>query len=294
MKILTKGTCPDCGREANITSQGICAFCRQRKTNARNRNNEYIPYILLPEEARRRSESISVGLRKNREEKIVTKPTAIRAKTTPVNKTMENRNIIDGVRILRECGSEIPEDTLKNVFQVLDATDKLKSIFTIITHSTSQQAILDLDQALNVAERKLQHDWEYNGFREEDDIKFKGFLTWRRSIKGNIFFWKKLYSTNTLVELQRAWNAYTSDPTEKVVLHGDRDNLSSRLKRYQITTESISTILNTRRPFTRVFYATNKEEAYKSFVDWLGDRQLHENKSKTTIVELDAEGTNGN
>ena len=195
------------------------------------------------------------------------------------------------IQTLRGCGCDIPEDTLEEVLKVLVSTDKLKDVFMTIAESDSQQAILDLEQALNVVERKLQHDWEYNGFQEVDDIRFKGFLTWRRVLKGAIFFWKKLYQTNALIEMQRAWNAYTSDPNDKILLAGDR--IDSRMKRYQITTDSISTIFNTRRPFTRVFYATSKEEAYKAFVKWMADRQLHEDKSKTTIVELNMEGEDG-
>ena len=195
------------------------------------------------------------------------------------------------IQTLRGCGCDIPEDTLEEVLKVLVSTDKLKDVFMTIAESDSQQAILDLEQALNVVERKLQHDWEYNGFQEVDDIRFKGFLTWRRVLKGAIFFWKKLYQTNALIEIQRAWNAYTSDPNDKILLAGDR--IDSRMKRYQITTDSISTIFNTRRPFTRVFYATSKEEAYKAFVKWMADRQLHEDKSKTTIVELNMEGEDG-
>jgi len=161
---------------------------------------------------------------------------------------------------------------------------------TIVTNE-NQQGLLDLEQALNVVERKLQHDWEYNGFQQEDDIKFKNFLTWRRTLKGAIFFWKKLYQTNALIEMQRAWNAYTQDPNEKILLAGDR--IDSMMKRYQITTETISTIFNTHRPFTRVFYASDRDIAYNQFVKWLADRQLHEDKSKTTIVELGVEGEDG-
>ena len=91
--------------------------------------------------------------------------------------------------------------------------------------------------------------------------------------------------------MQRAWNAYTQDPNEKILLAGDKIN--SSMKRFQITTESISTIFNTRRPFTRVFYATSQDEAYKAFVKWMNDRQLHEDKTKTTIVELTSEGEDG-
>ena len=91
--------------------------------------------------------------------------------------------------------------------------------------------------------------------------------------------------------MQRAWNAYTSDPNDKIILAGEK--MESSMKRFQITTESISTILNTRRPFTRVFYATDKEHAYEMFKQWMSERQLHENKSKTTIVELTNEGIDG-
>jgi predicted transcriptional regulator len=192
---------------------------------------------------------------------------------------------------LRAYGCEIPEENLKSVLNVLVATDKLKDIVTAITGDANQQAMLDLEQALNVVERKLQHEWEFNGFKEEDDAKFKGFLTWRRVLKGAIFFWKKLYQTNTIVELQKAWHAYTSDPSDKQLMSGDR--IDSRMKRYQITTDSISTIFNSRRPFTRIFYATSEEEAYKQFVKWMSDRQLHEDKSKTTIVELTPAGEDG-
>jgi predicted transcriptional regulator len=192
---------------------------------------------------------------------------------------------------LRVYGCEIPEENLKSVLNVLVATDKLKDIVTAITGDANQQAMLDLEQALNVVERKLQHEWEFNGFKDEDDAKFKGFLTWRRVLKGAIFFWKKLYQTNTIVELQKAWHAYTSDPSDKPLMAGDR--IDSKMKRYQITTDSISTIFNSRRPFTRIFYATSEEEAYKQFVKWMSDRQLHEDKSKTTIVELTPAGEDG-
>ena len=93
-----------------------------------------------------------------------------------------------------------------------------------------------------------------------------------------------------MIEIQRAWNAYTADPTEKILLAGDINRTTSPQKRFQITTESISTILNTRRPFTRIFYAETKEAAYEVFKKWMADRQLHEDKTKTTIVELANEG----
>ena len=91
--------------------------------------------------------------------------------------------------------------------------------------------------------------------------------------------------------MQRAWNSYTQDPNDKILLVGDR--IDSTMKRFQITTESISTIFNTRRPFTRVFYATDEEHAHAMFVKWMSDRNLHEDKSKTTIIELKSEGEDG-
>lgn len=306
--------------------EGICEICKRRKQNMRSRGKEYIPYKDLSDYAKKRVDALQEAQARRNEEAvteievpvpektvkvvenyyqakaeqnpaiahIVEKP--IETPSSPVTPATSSNNIVENalsntngfINTLRECGCEIPQDTLKDVLDVLVSTDKLKDIFMTIAKSDSQQAILDLEQALNVVERKLQHDWEYNGFQEADDIKFKGFLTWRRVLKGAIFFWKKLYQTNALIEMQRAWNAYTQDPTEKVLLAGDKIN--STQKRYQITTESISTIFNTRRPFTRVFYAPSEEDAHKLFVKWMADRQLHEDKSKTTIVELKTDG----
>lgn len=320
---ITIGTCPDCGREeVEINeSAGICNRCKVRKTNAKHRNKEYIPYIKLSEAEKRKIDVMSNAQeeRKKKEETIENNKEIpipkmpvienyyqmkaennpviahiVEPKETPkkIEKTLDPlSDQTSFINTLRGYGCEIPEETLKDILNVLVSTDKLKDVFMTIARSDSQQAILDLEQALNVVERKLQHDWEYNGFQEVDDIKFKGFLTWRRVLKGAIFFWKKLYQTNALIELQRAWNAYTADPNDKILLAGDR--IDSKQKRYQITTDSISTIFNTRRPFTRVFYATSKEDAYSQFTKWMNDRQLHEDKSKTTIVELTVEGEDG-
>ena len=281
MKEMKIGYCPDCGQDnVELNLHGICKKCSQRKANMMHRKGYYIPYINWPKEKKERSESISNGQQHYQKqlETIVAQKNIV--------KTEENNNDSQSQFILslRECGCEIPENNLKETLETLVATNKLKEIILTIAKDSNQQALVDLDQALNVVERKLQHTWEYNGFKEEDDIKFKNFLTWRRTLKGAIFFWKKLYETNTLVELQKAWNAYSQDPNEKLLI--GRDKINSTLKRYQITTESISTILNTRKPFTRVFYATTKENAYELFTKWMSDRQLHENKSKTTIVEL--------
>lgn len=310
-KFITKGLCADCGKEENLNADGICVRCVRRKINSQNRGKEYVRYLDLTEQERNKIDAfIEARNKKKRLEEAIEEPISIEApdsenyyqskaeqepiKTHPV-KTIENlpetlEGQLDFVKILRECGCEIPEENLKEVLNVLLATNKLKDIFMTIADSDNQDTLLDLDQSLNVAERKLQHNWEYNGFQEADDIKFKGFLTWRRMLKGAIFFWKKLYQTNTLIELQKAWHAYTADPSEKPFLSGDKPD--STLKRYQITTESISTIFNTRRPFTRVFYAQSQEKAYEIFVKWMADRQLHENKAKTTIVELTSEGEN--
>jgi len=310
------GICPDCGKEAGLTIHGICEKCQVRKINATRRGKEYIPYLSLPEDKKRKIDTYQAAQRKRNEEpvevevvmpkiqhpenyyqakasqNVVTSTPSITIVPKPTKTNVDSLSDPDGlVKILRGCGCEIPEKDLNDVLNVLISTDKLKDIFMTIAEADCQQAMLDLEQALNVVERKLQHDWEFNGFREEDDIKFKGFLSWRRVLKGAIFFWKKLYQTNTLIELQRAWNSYTSDPGDKILLAGDR--IDSKMKRYQITTDSVSTIFNSRRPFTRVFYATSKEEAYKQFTKWMSDRQLHEDKSKTTITELTPLGEDG-
>lgn len=313
------GECKDCGRknEELMSSgiyEGLCSKCKTRKQNMKHRGKEYIPYKELPEDERKRVDTLQEAQAKRNEEKkeIAVEKTEVKvvenyyqAKAEqspavthiveiekPVIPTPKINPLADPdsfINTLRGCGCEIPQDTLKNVLDVLVSTDKLKDVFMTIARDDSQDAILDLEQALNVVERKLQHDWEYNGFQEADDIKFKGFLTWRRVLKGAIFFWKKLYQTNALIEMQRAWNAYTQDPNDKILLAGDR--IDSTLKRYQITTESVSTIFNTKRPFTRVFYAKNEEEAHEMLVKWFADRQLHENKAKTVITELKADGS---
>lgn len=314
------GECTDCGEkdvELMITGiyEGLCDTCRRRKQNCKSRGKIYVPYKDLSEDDKKRIDIFRCGQAKRKEEekeievpvpdksiKVIENYYQAKAEQNPaiahvveIERPTTNINPLADpdsfINILRGCGCEIPQDTLKEVLNVLVSTDKLKEVFMTIAESDSQDAILDLEQALNVVERKLQHDWEYNGFQEADDIKFKGFLTWRRVLKGAIYFWKKLYQTNALIEMQRAWNAYTQDPNDKILLSGDRIN--STQKRYQITTDSISTIFNTRRPFTRIFYATSKDEAYKSFIKWMADRQLHEDKSKTTIVELKNEGEDG-
>ena len=297
--------CVDCGKEVEeLNSHGVCVRCTRRKSNMKARGKAYIRYLDLSDEEKHRIDRAIEGQNKRYEKPVepeLTVPdnnTYYSAKANGgeveqhpmmkpiVKKTLDPLSDQDNfIRILREYGCEIPDESLEDVLDVLVNTDKLKDIFMTIAKSNSQQAMLDLEQALSVVERKLQHDWEFNGFQEVDDIKFKGFLTWRRILKGAIFFWKKLYQTNTIIEMQRAWNAYTQDPNDKILLAEDR-KIDSTIKRYQITTDSISTIFNTRRPFTRVFYATDKNVAYNMFKQWMADRNLHEDPKKTTIVEL--------
>ena len=328
MKKTNIGICPDCGKEAELTVQGICVKCRTRKANMKYRNKEYIPYINLSEEEKKKIDirqiTNSKEYRQNHNKKeiveeipipempvienyyevkatqnpaiahviekplISEKPDTFKIQSNKFDPLSDQQSFI---AILRECGCTISEESLKETLNVLVATDKLKDILMTVAKDENQDTMLNLEHMLNVVEKKLQHNWEYNGFQEVDDIKFKGFLTWRRVLKGAIFFWKKLYQTNTIVEMKKAWDAYTADPNEKQLMAGDRIN--SIQKRFQITTESISTIFNTRKPFTRIFYATSKEEAYEKFVKWMSERQLHENKSKTTIVELTQEGEDG-
>lgn len=283
---LSLGTCPDCDKtNVQITSQGICAQCRARKANAKFSKRKYVPYNKLSEEDRKKVDTLQKAhTSKSSITETAKKPTEKKQEALNVSELDSKLNIACIISTLNNCGCEIPEIKLKEILNVLAATDKLKEILTTITENENQDAMLNLEHMLNVAERKLQHDWEYNGFKDEDDIKFKSFLTWRRTLKSAIYFWKKLYSTNTLLELQKLWSAYIADPTEKVVL--SREKIDSIIKRYQISTETISTIYNTRRPFTRVFYAISEEEARRLFTQWLSDRQLHEDKSKTTVVEL--------
>ena len=324
MRKTNKGRSPDSGNETELTIHGICNKCKTRKANMKYRGKEYVPYVNLSEEEKKKIDirqiTNSKEYRQNHNKKeiveeipmpeipVIENYYEVKATQNPaiahvieksIEKSVEEKpNKFDPlsdqrsfIAILRECGCTISEESLRETLDVLVSTDKLKEILMTVAKDENQDTMLDLEHMLNVVEKKLQHNWEYNGFQEADDIKFKGFLTWRRVLKGAIFFWKKLYQTNTIVEMKKAWDAYTADPNEKQLMAGDRIN--SIQKRFQITTESISTILNTRKPFTRIFYATSKEEAYEKFVKWMSERQLHENKSKTIIVELTQEGEDG-
>lgn len=316
-KIELEGVCPDCGKEVtNITSQGICVKCRTRKANAKHRQKEYIPYINLPADEKARIDSMQAANSKKQEEvlepvlemKVPDNETYYQAKATqspvPMRTVANTKPTIEKtidplsdqfsfIAVLKECGCDISEEDLKQLLDVLVATDKLKDILMKVADDTIQDTMLNLEQVLPTVERKLQYNWECNGFQEVDDIKFKGFLTWRRMLKGAMYFWKKLYQTNTLVELKKTWESYITNMTNPPMNNQNEKIVTVQQKRYQITTESISTIYNTKRPFTRVFYAVSKEEAYNKFVKWMAERQLHEDKSKTTIVELSSEGIDG-
>lgn len=320
-KIELEGVCPDCGKEVtDITSQGICVKCRTRKRNANHRQKEYIPYINLSAEEKARIDGMrGANSRKHKEAKeeilepvlemkVPDNETYYQAKATqspvPMRTVANTKTTIEKtidplsdqfsfISILKECGCDISEEALKQLLNVLVATDKLKDILMKVADDTIQDTMLNLEQVLPIVERKLQYNWECNGFQEVDDIKFKGFLTWRRVLKGAMYFWKKLYQTNTLVELKKTWESYITNMTNPPMNNQNEKIVTVQQKRYQITTESISTIYNTKRPFTRVFYAASKEEAYDKFVKWMAERQLHEDKSKTTIVELQMEGEDG-
>ena len=316
------GSCPDCGREeVEITSRGVCVVCRRRQDNMKARGKEYIPYINLSDKEKARIDNAQNAQRKIHEEKepievtelpktrqVIENYYQVKAENNPAiahitEQSMpiqQNFNQISNqlsnqasfIQILKEYGCDIPKESLESVLQILISTDKLKDIFTVITKNNNQQAILNLDQELSTVEKKLQYDWEYNGFQNEDDIKFKEFLTWRRVLKGAITFWKNLCQTNAIIEMQKTWNLYLQNPNETQSIDNDEKEETDEvvMKRFQITTDSISTIFNTRRPFTRVFYATDKDSAYNTFKQWMADRNLHEDPKKTTIVELKNEG----
>lgn len=286
MKKMEITTCTDCGESGvNIALvgkyAGLCDTCRVRKQNAKSRGKDYIPYKDLTEEEKAKIDRIRCAHKKETP-KIIEEPKPEIKEEKPTFNPLEDE--MSFLRVLKECGCEASEENLKAAIGVLRETAKLKDMILTITKDDMQDVLLDLENMLNVAERKLQHNWEYNNFQEVDEVKFKGFLVWRRTLKSAIYFWKQLYASTVLIELQKAWENYASDPNDKQLMTGDR--AISNQKRYQITTESISTIYNTKRPFTRIFYATSQEEAYEKFLAWMSDRQLHENKSKTTIVEL--------
>ena len=325
--------CPDCGKEnMELTSLGVCARCRARKFNAEHRNRVYVPYINLSEKEKTRIDHMQIAsakahkIRKEKRQQLsemkeipmpkisvaenyyevkATQNPAIAhiaEETEPVHKSsvqsidfnsqVDQKRFID---ILKEYNCTIPDEKLKNVLDILVATDKIKNVFLAALKDENKEIILGLESILDDSEKKLQYNWESNGFQNADDLKFKEFLTWRKILKESMSFWDKLYQTNNVVsEMKKTLNVVSEDIITKEDKEDNKENKeeTTTQKKFQITTESISTIFNTRRPFTRVFYATSKEEAYNEFSKWMSERQLHENKSKTNIVELTQEGEN--
>ena len=301
-RVEVVGDCPDCGKkEVQIVARGVyagvCSTCARRKQNCKARGKEYIPYIDLSEKEREKIDILQKAQAKKKEieipevnktVKVVENYYQVKAENNPAIAQIIEKPVIQNifnpladkesfVKILKEYGCKIPDTQLQDMLDMLISTNELKNILAPIINTDNQFTILDLEQSLNTTERDLQQDWECNGFREIDDIKFKGFLTWRRMLKEAMVFWKQLYQTNIINEMQKIWNVPTNN---------------NEIKQYQITTESISTIFNTKRPFTRVFSAKTKEDAYNDFIKWMAEHQLHENKSKTTITELIKGGKN--
>lgn len=271
------GTCPDCGsKNIEITSQGICTKCRQRKINMRNRGKEYVPYKDLD--------------LKSEDKRFIRKPTSLPTDTNNKDNKNKNKNKIKSKNdkqwltdILTSHGCTIKEDTLSDVLDILLLTDKIKDI---LGNDENKQAMIDLEDMLNIIERKLQHNWEFNTFSNEDEAIFKEFLTHRRVLKAGIFFWKKLENATTIIDFQKTCDMYRKDPNTKMVLDSDTKRLQSPRKRYQVSTYSISNIYNTRKPFTRIFYARSEEDAHAELVRFLSERNLIEDTTHTSILEL--------
>lgn len=308
---VESSVCLDCGKEAELNEQGICVRCVRRKVNMKSRGREYVRYLDLSkieqkkldrriegqvrgaekrrkekEESSKKEESVELKVPDN-ENYYASKANQTEIATHPMMAPINTKNTVSPlsdqfsfIKILKGYGCEIPEQNLEEILDTLLMTDNLRKLFMTMIQNNNQKTISDLNNSLETTEKKLRYEWEYNGFQEADDIKFKGFLTWRRVLKEAITFWENLFQTGAITELQKLWN------TEDNKISTNEEENDTTIKRFQITTESISTIFNTKRPFTRVFYAISKDEAYTQFVKWMADRNLHENKSKTTIVEL--------
>lgn len=295
-KYITNGVCQDCGREdIPLTINNICKRCETRRINSRNRNTPYIPYKDLTEKQKRRIDSLIMAQNKrNEEKKKITLPPVdlkdleapdsenyyqAKATQTPVsthtmkkairkedfNPLSDQKNLI---RILKLYNCEISEEDIQNILNKLVAVDKIRNILADTSIEIKEEDKLSkLEQSLDTVEKQLQADWENSGFQEIKDLEFKGFLIWKKFFKTNIPFWKQLQQIN-----------FPNKVEEVKEVVGE--------KRFQVTTESISTIYNSKRPFTRIFCATSEDDAHKQLSEWLHDHQLHENKTKTVITEL--------
>ena len=65
--------CPDCGKEAKLTLQGICIKCKTRKANMKYRGKEYVPYINLSEEEKRKIDIRQITNSKEYRDEILNK-----------------------------------------------------------------------------------------------------------------------------------------------------------------------------------------------------------------------------
>ena len=257
-------TCIDCGKEAELNKKGVCVKCFRRKANMKARGKEYIPYLQLPPEEKQKIDYLQkVHSKQNEKVKIEENEKIIRPQQNKLN-------IHEFITLLQEYGCEISPSNLESVLKVLLNIDALKDLFLKMMKNDNQQAMLDLSKSLYTIEGQLQNDWEINEFQEEYDKKFKNFIMWRKFLKNNLLFWEKLYKTNTLSELQSVWGVDTTTVKQQ-------DVKSNTMKKFQISTESFSPTFNTSRPFSRVFFATDK---------YMAEKNLQENPEKTSIIEL--------
>lgn len=325
-KSTKSNVCPDCGEEnVKITLMGICDRCRSRKFNAEHRGKTYIPYINLSEKEKIKIDHMrmaSAKAHKERKEKQqqqnlevikdIPMPNLSVAENYYEIKAMHNNSetesvtkeipsvhksshvvILDSssdqmkfIDILKECNPDILEsnEELKEVLNILITTDKIKDTFMMALKNKNKNIILNLKHILNISEKKLQSNWENNGFQEIDDLKFKEFLTWKKILKESISFWDKLYSIDIISEMKKIVSMNLDDVD--ILKSEPKKSITQEEKKFKVTTDSISIIFNTKRPFTRVFYAKSKEEAYEKFLEWMSKNQLREDKDKTKIVEL--------
>lgn len=317
-KLKNQNICKDCGKpQDRLEVDGICQRCNRRKINARNRNREYIPYINLSDKEKARIDNAIKGQQKRHHREEKDKPIVLvtpnndgyyqhKAEKTTVethtikketNKIVENIQSFDPlqdpftlIKILKEYGCTITEEDLKSLLDVLLATNTLKeTLNNIIEKNSNEDTLKELNHSLIMTEKKLQQNWENNGFQEVDDIKFKGFLVWRKALKESISFWEKLYQNKIISKLKQVLLS-TEDTEDATTVNKNKvmnikEFTNAKLKKFQIATESKSVIFNTRKPFTRVFYAKSKEDAYSQFVKWMAEHNFQEVKNKTRIIE---------
>lgn len=294
--------CKDCGATGVRLIErgehiGICESCKRRIANAKTRGKEYIPYLQLSEKERNRIDSMKRAHNKQKEleEALKEDPTKneiivpdsetyyqSKATQAPIPTHTVSTTISDSltdidsfIKILKHYGCAISTDNLKIIIEILMATDKLKHLLNNITKIKNENMLLNFNDSLSFTEKQLQNEWEVNGFQEADDIRFKGFLTWRRVLKEAIPFWEQ-FSLNS--------SSSTSAPVVPTADVPAKEE--PRLKKYEVSTDSVSTIYNTRRPFSRVFYAVDEKTAYTMFKNWMAEKNLHEDPKKTIIKEV--------